>query len=110
MNKITIDLVKLIEQATLQVVDSIDPLLLRQWVDRNTGAMQPVIVDLAAVSIKNEAEATLPTLPYLLARVNDVTTFSDESELRIHVLAPRGSREDLATDAYYGLLVAISDV
>ncbi|MBI1877030.1 MAG: hypothetical protein HYR94_02130 [Chloroflexi bacterium] len=110
MSRITIDLVKLIEQATPQVFGSIDPLLLRQWLDRNTGATQPVIVDLAAVSIKNEAETTLPTSPYLRARVNDVTTFGDESELRIHVLAPRGSDEDLATDAYYGLLVAISNI
>lgn len=110
MSQITIDLVKLIKQAAPQVCGSVDFLLLRQWLDRNAGAAQPVIIDLAAVTIENEIEATAP-VPYILQpRVNDVTTFGDESELRIHVLAPQGSQEDLASDAYYGLLAAISNI
>lgn len=110
MSQITIDLVKLIEQAMPQVVESVDPLLLRQWLDRNTGAAQAVIVDLTAVTIENKVETMAPTPRTLQPRINDVTTFGDESELRIHVLVPQGGREDLATNAYYGLLVAISNI
>jgi hypothetical protein len=44
MSKITLDLVKLIEQAAPQVVESVDPLLLQQWLDRNAGAVQVVII------------------------------------------------------------------
>jgi hypothetical protein len=110
MGKITIDLVKLIEQAVAQVSGSVDPLLLQQWLDCNTGAEQPITVDLVAVSVEDGVETTTPALPNLRPRVNDVTTFSDDSELRIHVLAPRGSGADLATDAYFGLLGAISNV
>jgi len=50
MSKVTIDLVKLIEQVVPQVFGSVDPLLLQQWLSRNTGAAQAVIVDLAAIS------------------------------------------------------------
>lgn len=110
MSKVTIDLVKLIEQAVPQVVGSVDSLLLQQWLSRNTGAAQAIIVDLTAVTIENEVETTPPVPRTLQPRINDVTTFGDESELRIHVLAPSRSREDLATDAYYGLLAAISHI
>lgn len=110
MSRIKIDLVKLIEQAAPQIFESIDPLLLQQWLSHNTGATLPVTVDLVTLSVENEAETTAPAPPYLQPRINDVTTFSDDSELRIHVLAPSRSRADLATDAYYGLLVAISNV
>lgn len=110
MSKVTIDLVKLIEQVVPQVVGSVDPLLLQQWLSRNTGAAQAVIVELTAVTIENEVETTPPVPRTLQPRINDVTTFGDESELRIHVLAPLRSREDLATDAYYGLLAAISNI
>jgi hypothetical protein len=110
MSKITIDLVKLIEQAAPQAFGSVAPLLLQQWLNRNTGAAQPITVDLSVVSVEDKPERT-PTVPLVLQlRVNDVTTFSDDSELRIHVLAPRGNHEDLATDAYYGLLTAISNI
>ena len=110
MSKITIDLVKLIEQAGPQVFGAVDSLLLQQWLDSNTGAAQPVIVDLAVVIIENEVATSASAPPSLRPRVNDVTTFGDNSELRIHVLAPQGSREDLATDAYFGLLAAISNI
>ena len=129
MNKITIDLVKLLEQAVPQVFGSIDPLLLQQWLSHNAGTALPVTVDLVTLSIENEVETPLPVtvdlvtlsienevetpLPapgYLQPRINDVTTFDDDSELRIQVLAPSRNREDLATDAYYGLLAAISNI
>jgi hypothetical protein len=110
MSKITIDLVKLIEQAAPQVFGSVDPQLLRQWLECNTGVVQPVRIDLAAVTIEDEVATNAPIPPSLRPRVNDVTTFGDNSELRIHVLAPQGSREDLASDAYYGLLAAISNI
>ncbi|MBI1877267.1 MAG: hypothetical protein HYR94_03380 [Chloroflexi bacterium] len=60
--------------------------------------------------IENELGTTAPAPRTLQPRINDVTTFGDNSELRIHVLAPRESGEDLATDAYYGLLAAISNI
>ncbi|MBE7549901.1 MAG: hypothetical protein HS126_02335 [Anaerolineales bacterium] len=110
MSKVTIDLVKLIEQVVPQVVGSVDSLLLQQWLSRNSRTAQAVIVDLAAVTTENEGETTPPVPRSLQPRINDVTTFGDESELRIQVLAPRGSQEDLATDAYYGLLAAISHI
>lgn len=110
MNTITIDLVKLVEQAAPQAIGSVNPLLLQQWLGHNTGATIPVTIDLVTLSVKNEAEMIDPPRPYLQPRVNDVTTFSDKSELRIHVLAPSRSQEDMATDAYYGLLVAISNI
>ena len=110
MTKITIDLVKLIEQAVPQVFESIDPLLLQQWLAINSGTNQPVTVDLAALQVKGQAPMTLSPPAYLQTRINDVTTFDDDSELRIHVLAPSRNREDLATDAYYDLLAAISNI
>lgn len=110
MSKITIDLVKLIEQVMPQVMGSGDFLPLQQWLGGHTGSTQAVTIELATVLIENELETTVPVPRPLRRRINDVTTFSDESELRVHVLAPRGSHEDLATDAYYGLLVAISNL
>ena len=110
MGKITIDLVKLIEQARAQISGSVDPLLLQQWLARNTGAERPVTVDLTAVLVEEGVELTTSARPNLRSRVNDVTTFSDDSELRIHVMAPRGSGTDLATNAYFGLLGAIGNV
>lgn len=110
MSKITIDLTKLVELAMLQVGGSIDPLLLQRWLDCNIGAAHPVTVDLAAVSVENETEANAPDSPYLKVRINDVITFGDDSELRIHALTPRGSAEGLAFDAYYDLLAAISNI
>lgn len=110
MSKITIDLVKFIEQALPQIIRSIDPLLLQQWLDRHTGAAQLVTIDLDTILVENELETTAPVPRTLQPRINDVTTFGDESELRIHVLAPRGGRENLATNAYYGLLAAISNI
>ena len=110
MSKITIDLVKLIEQAASQVSESATPVLLQQWLDRNIGVAQPVTIDLVAVSVEEEAEVTAPPPPYLQLRVNDVITFGDDSELRIHALAPPGNSTDLATEAYYGLLAAISNI
>jgi hypothetical protein len=110
LSTVTIDLVKLIEQVVPQVVGSVAPPLLQQWLSRNSGTAQAVIVDLAAVTIENKVETNAPAPRSLQPRINDVTTFSDESELRIHVLAPLRSREDLATEAYYGLLVAISNI
>ena len=110
MSKITIDLVKLIEQAAPQVFGSIDPLLLQQWQGRNTGTEQPVTVELVAIPAKDKAETTISPLPDLQLRINDVITFADRSELRIHILAPQGSNADLATDAYHGLLAAISNI
>jgi hypothetical protein len=110
MSKITLDLVKLIEQIKPQVSGSADHLLLQQWLARNAGTKQTVTVDLAALQIKGDVAATAPPLSHLRPRINDVTTFGDDSELRIHVLAPRGNVEDLATSAYYGLLGAISNI
>jgi hypothetical protein len=110
MSKITIDLVKLIEQVAPQAFESVAPLLLQQWLNRNTGSEQLVTVDLAALSVGDEAKTAPPAPAYLRPRINDVTTFGDDSELRIHVLAPRGSREDLASEAYYELLKAIRNI
>jgi hypothetical protein len=110
MNKITIDLTKLVELAMSQVGGSIDPLLLQRWLDGNIGAAHPVTVDLAAVSVENETEASAPASPNLQVRINDVITFGDNSELRIHALTLPGSAEGLAFDAYYGLLPAISNI
>ena len=110
MSKITIDLIKLIEQVVPQVIGAVDSRLLLQWLARNSGTKQMVTIDLVMVPIKEKIQATSPTLPHLQIRINDVITFSDDSELRIHVLAPRGRADDLATDAYYGLLPAISHI
>lgn len=110
MSKITIDLVKLIEQAISQVSGSADRLLLEQWLARNTGTKQPVTVDLTTLQGQDDVAVTALLLSQLQSRINDVTTFGDDSELRIHVLAPPGNVEDLATSAYYGLLGAISDI
>ena len=110
MNKITIDLTKLVEQAMSQVGGSVDPRLLQRWLDGNIGAAHPVTVDLAAVSVENETEARAPTSPYLKVRINDVITFGDNSELRIHALTLPGSAEGQAFDAYCGLLPAISNI
>lgn len=108
MSKITIDLTKLVELAISQVGGSVDPLLLQRWLDCNTGAAYPVTVDLAVVSAEIEASALAS--PYLKVRINDIITFGDNSELRIHALTLRGSAEGLAFDAYYRLLPAISHI
>ena len=110
MNKITIDLTKLVELAMSQVGGSVEPLLLQRWLDCNIGAAHPVTVDLVAVSVENEIEARPPASPYLKVRINDVITFGDNSELRIHALTLPGSAEGLAFDAYYELLPAISNI
>ena len=110
MSKITIDLTKLVELTMSQVRESVDPLLLQRWLDCNSGTAHPVTVDLAAVSVENETEATALASPYLKVRINDVITFSDNSELRIHALTLRGSAEGQAFDAYYGLLPATSNI
>ena len=110
MNKITIDLTKFVEMAMSQVGGSVDPLLLQRWLDCNIGAAHPVTIDLAAVSVENKTEPGVPAPPYLRLRVNDIITFGDDSELRIHALTPRGRGEGLAIDAYYGLLAAISNI
>lgn len=110
MNKITIDLVKLIEQVVPQVIVSIDPLLLQQWLNHNADITLPVTIDLVTLSVENQVETSLPVPGYLQSRINDVTTFDDDSELRIQVLAPSRNREDLATNAYYELLTAISNM
>ncbi len=110
MSKITIDLVKLIEQVMPQVLESIDPLLLQQWLSHATDLKQPGNVDLIVMPVEDEAKITVRASPDLQLRINDVITFGDNSELRIHILAPRGSSEDLATNAYYGLLTAISNI
>lgn len=110
MSKITIDLIKLIEQVVPQVIGAVDSRLLLQWLAHNSGTEQMVTVDLIMVPIKEKTQTTRPILPHLQVRINDVITFSDDSELRIHILAPRGSTDDLATDAYYGLLPAISNI
>ena len=110
VSKITIDLIKLIEQAVPQVIGATDSRLLLQWLARNSGTEQMVTIDLVMVPITEKTQASRPTLPNLQVRINDVITFSDDSELRIHVVAPRGRTDDLATDAYYGLLPAISNI
>ncbi len=110
MSKITIDLTKLVELAMSQVGGSVDPQLLQRWLDCNKGAAHLVTVDLAAVSVENETEASLPASPYLKVRINDVITFDDNSELRIHALNLPNSAEGLAFDAYYELLPAISNI
>lgn len=107
MTKVTIDLVKLIEQAVPQVFGSVELQLLEQWLGHNSGTERLVTIDLAVVPVENEAR---PAVPYLQPRINDIITFDDDSQLRIHVLAARGSGADLATDAYYGLLTAISNI
>ena len=101
MSKITIDLVKLIEQAASQVSESAAPTLLQQWLDRNIGAEQFVTVDLAAVSVENETAANGPASPDLKVRISDVITFGDNFASRIHVLILRGCADDLAIDAHY---------
>ena len=110
MNKITIDLTKLIELAMPQVRGSTDLLLLQRWLNCNCGEAHPVTVDLVAVSVENETMATTPALPCLKIRINDIVTFDDSSELRIHALTLRGSARSLAFDAYYKLLPAISSI
>ncbi|MBE7472824.1 MAG: hypothetical protein HS114_27160 [Anaerolineales bacterium] len=83
---------------------------MQQWLGRHTGSTQSVTIDLATVLIENELETTAPAPRPLQRRINDVTTFGDESELRVQVMALRGSHENLATDAYYGLLVAMDNI
>ena len=107
MTKITIDLVKLIEQAVTQASEPVGSVLLQQWLDRNIDAEQLVTVDVALMPVEHEKEMPSPNLQ---PRINDVITFGDNSELRIHVVALPGSIDDLATDAYYGLLAAISNI
>ena len=107
MNKITVDLVTLLEQAVSQVSKSAAPALLQQWLDQTTGTKQLVTVELPVGQIEDTA-VTPP--PYLQPRISDIITFSDDSELRIHTLAPPGSFDDLAVDAYYRLLAAISNI
>ena len=110
MSKITVDLVKLIEQAVPQICGSIDRLLLQQWLGHNIGAEQPVTIDLATIPIEDEAETTTLPPPHLQPQVRDITVFSDGSELRIHILVPGESSGSQATNAYYGLLAAIADL
>jgi len=107
MTKITIDLVKLIEQAVTQASEPVDSILLQQWLDRNIDAEQLVTVDVALMPVEHKREMPSPNLQ---PRINDVITFGDNSELRIYVVALPGSIDDLATDAYYGLLAAISNI
>lgn len=107
MSKITIDLVKLIEQAASQVSEAAAITMLQQWANRTIGAKQLVTVDLAAVLVEDGVETALPGLQ---SRISDVITFCDDSELRIHVFTPPGSGDNLATDAYYRLLAAISNI
>jgi hypothetical protein len=110
VSKITIDLLKLIEQTIPQVIGAVDSRLLLQWLARNSGTEQMVTIDLVVVPIKDKTQTTRPTLPHLQIRINDVIAFNDDSELRICVLAPRGSSDNLASSAYYGLLPAISNI
>ncbi|HMQ51578.1 MAG TPA: hypothetical protein PKE64_05005 [Anaerolineae bacterium] len=110
MSKITIDLIKLIEQTMPQAIETVDSRLLLQWLARNSGGRQMVTIDLDVVPFKQRAQTTEPNSPHLQVRINDLITFNDDSELRIYVLAPRGSGDDLASTAYYGLLAAISDI
>ena len=110
MSKITIDLIKLIKLAISQVGESVDPLLLQQWLDCNSDTAHPVTVDLTAVSAESEPEANGPVSPNLKVRISDVITFGDNSELRIQALILQGSAEGLSFDAYYGLLPAISNI
>lgn len=110
MSKITIDLVKLLEQATPQIFGSSGSLLLQQWLSQHIGTTQPVSVDLTTVLVENELGMAAPTPHTLQSRINDVTTFGDNSELHVQVLVPWGSQEDRATTAYYGLLIAISNI
>jgi len=107
VSKITIDLVKLIEQAIPQVIGADDSRLLLQWLARKSNTEQMVTIDLVVVPIEDKVETPPGNLQ---PRVNDVITFSDNSELRIHVLALQGSSDDLASAAYYGLLPAISNI
>ena len=67
-------------------------------------------VDLITGLVKDKAEVTSPSLPDLRLRINDVIPFADGPKLRIHVLASQGNSIDQATDAYYGLLAAISNI
>ena len=110
MSKMTIDLTKLVELAVPQIRESVDSRLLQRWLDGNSGAAQPVTIDLAAVSVEKETEAGAPAPPYLKVRINDVITFGDDSELRIQALTLRGKAEGLAFEAYYGLLPATSHI
>ena len=110
VSKITFDLTKLIEQAIPQVTGAVDSRLLLQWLARNSGTEQMVTIDLVVGPINDKAQITGPTPAHLQGRINDVITFSDDSELRIHVLSPRGSHDDLASAAYYELLPAISNI
>jgi hypothetical protein len=110
MNNITIDLTKVVELSMSQVRESVDPLLLQGWLDGNSGAAHPVTVDLAAVSVEKETEATAPAPPYLRVRINDVITFRDNSELRIQALTVQGSAAGQVFEAYYGLLPATSNI
>ena len=106
MSKITVDLVKLIEQAVPQICGSVEHLLLQQWLGYNVGAEQPVTIDLATVLVEKEVE----TPPYLQPQMSDIAIFSDASELRIYILAPGEDAESLATDAYHELLAAIANI
>ena len=107
VSKITIDLVKLIEQAIPQVIGADDARLLLQWLARKSNTEQMITIDLVMVPIEDKVETPQADLQ---SRVNDVITFNDDSELRIQVLAPPGIANDFATDAYYSLLPAISNI
>ena len=110
MSKITVDLVKLIEQAVPQICGSVDPLLLQQWLGHNIGNEQPVTIDLATMPVKAKAETTTLSPPYLQPQMSDIAIFGDASELRIYILAPGEGAESLATDAYHELLAAIANI
>jgi hypothetical protein len=110
MSKITVDLVKLIEQAMPQICGSVEHLLLQQWLGYNIGAEQPVTIDLATVPVKDEAGTPSLPPPHLQSQMSDIAIFSDTSELRIYILAPGEDAESLATDAYHELLAAIANL
>ena len=110
MNKVTIDLTKLVELVISQVGGPVDSLLLQRWLDCNIDAACPVTVDLDAVSVENETETGMSASPNLKIRISDVITFDDNSELRIQALNLQGSAEGMSFDAYYGLLPAISNI
>jgi hypothetical protein len=110
MSKITVDLVKLIEQAVPQICGSVEPLLLQQWLGYNIGAEQPVTIDLVTMPVEDKAETTPLPPPHLQPQMSDIAIFSDDSELRIYILAPGEDAESLATDAYHELLAAIANL
>ena len=101
---------EVIYTAGIRGAESTDTLLLQQWLECHTGLKQPITIELAAMPVGGEAETAVPASLDLQERISDVITFGDDSELRFCVLAPSRRGENLATDAYYGLLAAISNI